>query len=61
MGQNKKSPINIGLWKLRKFASILISAYMIGISNVVLEEDRMIQDTTPQIEQQELQNNEDIT
>jgi len=32
---------------------------MLGISNVILEEDRMIHDTRAKIEQQELQSDDD--
>nr|WP_299385699.1 hypothetical protein [Allomuricauda sp.] len=48
------------LWRrLRRLASIFLSAYMLGISNVVLEEDRMINDTRAKIEQQEIQSEDD--
>ncbi|WP_420400709.1 hypothetical protein [Flagellimonas sp.] len=47
------------LKRLRRIASILLSAYMLGVSNVVLEEDRLINDTRAKVEQQEIQDNDD--
>ncbi|MEO9511994.1 MAG: hypothetical protein ABJN84_16700 [Flavobacteriaceae bacterium] len=35
--------------------SILLVAFMLGISNVIQEEDRMINDSRHKIEQQEVQ------
>nr|WP_299070621.1 hypothetical protein [uncultured Allomuricauda sp.] len=45
--------------RLRRFASILMAAFMLGISNVILEEDRMIHDTRPKIEHQEIQDEDE--
>lgn len=42
--------------KAKRFFSILLSAYMLGMSNVIMEEDRMINDTRAKVEQQEVQN-----
>ncbi|NER13398.1 hypothetical protein GWK08_08115 [Leptobacterium flavescens] len=39
--------------KLRRFIYIILSAWMIGISNVIYEEDRMVNDTRSHIEQRE--------
>ena len=47
------------LKRLRHIASILLSAYMLGVSNVVLEEDRLINDMRAKVEQQEIQDNDD--
>ncbi|WP_422348895.1 hypothetical protein [Flagellimonas sp.] len=46
------------LKRLRRIASILLSAYILGVSNVVLEEDRLINDTRAKIEQQEIQDDD---
>ncbi len=40
---------------LRRKASILMIAFMLGVSNVILEEDRMVHDTRAKIELQEQQ------
>ncbi|MCL6264911.1 hypothetical protein [Flagellimonas myxillae] len=47
------------LKQVRRVTYIFLSAYMLGLSNVVLEEDRMINDTRAQIEQMELQDEDD--
>jgi hypothetical protein len=44
---------------LRRKASLLMIACMLGISNVILEEDRMVNDTRAKIEQQEIQPEDD--
>jgi len=44
---------------LRRFLSLLMTAVMLGISNVILEEDRMVNDTRAKIEQQEVQSEDD--
>lgn len=44
---------------LRRFLSLLMTAAMLGISNVILEEDRMVHDTRAKIEQQEVQPEDD--
>ncbi len=44
----------------RKFF-IVVAAFMIGISNVILEEDRMINDLQSQIEHVEEQNTDSET
>nr|WP_299175595.1 hypothetical protein [uncultured Allomuricauda sp.] len=44
--------------RLRRLTSILLAAFMLGISNVVLEEDRMINDSRPKIERQEIQDDD---
>jgi len=44
---------------VRRMASIILSAYMLGVSNVVLEEDRWINDTRAKVEQQEIQEADD--
>lgn len=41
------------LKRLRRLTYLLITAWMLGISNVILEEVRMVHDTRAVIEQQE--------
>ncbi len=43
----------------RRRASLLLSAFMLGMSNVILEEERSVNDTRVQIEQQEIQSEDD--
>ncbi|MGW9687250.1 hypothetical protein [Flagellimonas sp. 2504JD1-5] len=45
--------------KVRRLTSILLAAFMLGISNVILEEDRMINDSRPNIEYQEVQDKDE--
>ncbi len=45
---------------LKRKASILMIAFMLGVSNVILEEDRMINDTRQHIEQQEVTPEDDF-
>lgn len=45
--------------KIRHLASICMAAFMLGISNVFLEEDRMINDTRAKIEHQEIQSEDE--
>lgn len=40
---------------IKRKASILMIAFMLGISNVFLEETRMVNDSGEKIEQQEIQ------
>lgn len=40
--------------------SFLLIAFMLGMSNVILEEDRMVNDTREHIEQQEITPEEDL-
>ncbi len=44
---------------LRRMASLLLCAFMLGMSNVILEEERSINDTRVKIEQQEIQSEDD--
>ena len=44
---------------LRRKIYLLMIACMLGISNVILEEDRMVIDTRVRIEQQEIQPEDD--
>ncbi len=44
---------------LRRKLSLFMIACMLGISNVILEEDRMVNDTRARIEQQEIQPEDD--
>lgn len=43
----------------RKKASLILVAFMLGMSNVILEEDRMVHDTRATIEQQQVQEEDD--
>lgn len=45
--------------KLQRFASIVLVSFMLGISNVILEEDRMINDSYNQVELQEIQDEDE--
>ncbi|WP_420320218.1 hypothetical protein [Flagellimonas sp.] len=45
--------------RLRRIASVLLAAFMLGISNVILEEDRMINDTRPKVEHQQIQDKDE--
>lgn len=44
---------------LRRKLSLLLVAFMLGISNVILQEDRMVHDTRARIEQREMQPDDD--
>jgi len=44
---------------LKRKVSILLMAFMLGMSNVILQEERMINDTRPKIEHQDLQREDD--
>lgn len=44
--------------KLYRFIMCKASIFMLGISNVILEETRMVDDSRSQIEQQEIQSEE---
>ncbi len=43
----------------RRRASLLLTAFMLGMSNVILEEERSVNDTRVKIEQQEIQAEDD--
>ncbi|PWL37992.1 hypothetical protein DKG77_06785 [Flagellimonas aquimarina] len=45
--------------KLQRFASIVLVSFMLGISNVILEEDRMINDSYNKVELQEIQDEDE--
>ncbi|TMU57598.1 hypothetical protein [Flagellimonas algicola] len=47
------------LKRARRIAYIFLSAYMLGLSNVVLEEERLINDSRAKVEQQEIQEEDD--
>ena len=54
-----KIPILILNW-LRRKLFLIIAAFMLGMSNVILEEDRTLNDTQPNTEQeQEFDNDND--
>lgn len=44
---------------IKRKASVLLIAFMLGMSNVILEETRMVNDTRAQTEHQELLPDED--
>lgn len=44
---------------LRRKIFLIITAFMLGMSNVILEEDRMLNDTKPQTEQEQKSTNDD--
>jgi len=44
---------------LRRKLSLFMIACMLGISNVILEEDRMVNDTRAKIEQQQMESEDD--
>lgn len=44
---------------IRRKTSIVLVAFMLGMSNVILEEDRMINDSRAKIEVQEIQPDDD--
>jgi hypothetical protein len=44
---------------LRRMTSIVLVAFMLGMSNVILEEDRMVNDSRAKIEVQEVQPEDD--
>lgn len=44
---------------IRRKISMVLIAFMLGMSNVILEESRMVNDTREHIEQQEIQPEED--
>lgn len=56
---NGKSSIKKFVKVLRSFASMALMATMIGVSNVIMEEDRSINDTRARIEQQVIQSDEE--
>lgn len=45
---------------IRRKTSMVLIAFMLGMSNVILEEIRMVDDTREHIEQQEIQPEEGI-
>jgi len=44
---------------LKRKVSMVLIAFMLGVSNVILEEDRTIYDTRVKVEQQEVQPDDD--
>jgi hypothetical protein len=44
---------------LERKTSFLLTAFMLGMSNVILDEDRSVIETRAKIEQQEIQSEED--
>lgn len=60
MTQEQKTKLFKSFYRLlRKKLSLFMIACMLGISNVILEEDRMVNDTRAKIEQQEIQSEDD--
>lgn len=48
------------LFFIKRRVSIILVAFMLGMSNVILEETRMINDTRKEIELQEVQDKDTI-
>ena len=46
--------------QVKRRISMLLIAFMLGMSNVILEEDRMVNNTREHIEQQEITPEEDL-
>jgi len=46
---------------LRRKLFLIITAFMLGMSNVILEEERMLNDTQPNTEQEQKSTNGDDT
>ncbi|MFX0555345.1 hypothetical protein ACOCEA_01015 [Maribacter sp. CXY002] len=44
---------------LKRICSLFLAAFMIGVSNVIMEEDRMINDTRAKVEQRQDQSLEE--
>lgn len=44
---------------VRQNTSLLLTAFMLGMSNVILEEDRSVHDTRAKVEHQEIQSEDD--
>lgn len=44
---------------MRRLCSVLLVAFILGVSNVIMEEDRMINDTRAKIEQRQDQSEEE--
>ncbi|WP_396591797.1 hypothetical protein [Allomuricauda sp. R78024] len=59
MKQQQHFSIKRGYCKLQRFASIVLVSFMLGISNVILEEDRMINDSYNKVELQETQDEDE--
>ncbi len=60
MTQEQKTTLLRSMYRLlRRFFSLLLTAAMLGISNVILEEDRMVHDTRAKIEHQDVQSEDD--
>lgn len=53
-------PIALRMRRLiRQKTALLLTAFMLGMSNVILEEARSVNDTRAKIEQQEIQSEDD--
>jgi hypothetical protein len=50
---------NKAISKMRRLCSVLLVAFILGVSNVIMEEDRMINDTRAKIEQRQDQSEEE--
>ena len=57
--EQKETLLNAAYRFLRRKFSVFMIACMLGISNVIMDEDRMVNDTRARIEQQELQSKDD--
>jgi len=54
-----KQAIHKIFFYLKRFVSVSFLAFMLGVSNVFLQEDRMINDSRKKVEQHECQDEED--
>lgn len=57
--EQKETLLNVAYRFLRRKLSLFMIACMLGISNVIMEEDRLVNDTRARIEQQEIQPEDD--
>ncbi|MFS4493607.1 hypothetical protein [Maribacter sp. 2308TA10-17] len=57
--EQKATLLNAAYRFLRRKLSLFMIACMLGISNVIMEEDRMVNDTRAKIEHQEIQSEDD--
>lgn len=57
--EQKETLLNAAYRFLRRKLSLFMIACMLGISNVIMEEDRLVNDTRARIEQQEIQPEDD--
>tara|TARA_B100000949_G_scaffold214300_1_gene209732 strand:+ start:7669 stop:7875 length:207 start_codon:yes stop_codon:yes gene_type:complete len=54
-----KGAVHEILFYIKRFISVSFLAFMLGVSNVFLQEERMINDSRKKVEQHEVQDEED--